>query len=79
MYTFCNVNHNFDNKYWYIKLDIVEQILFKFPVIMVVAPLQMDKQFCPSLYRACDYLSMLWLNLNYVNKRAPCGKIMHIE
>ena len=37
-----------------------------------VAPLKlgMDKQFRPTFYRACDYLSMLGLTLNHVSKEA---------
>ena len=31
----------------------------------------MDKKFHPTLYRACDYLSMLGLKLNHVSKRGP--------
>ena len=31
--------------------------------------LGMDKYFHPTLYWACDYLSMMWLQLIYVNKR----------
>ena len=30
--------------------------------------LGMDKSFHPTLYQACNYLSMLWLKLNHVSK-----------
>ena len=29
----------------------------------------MDKEFHPTFYQACDYLSMLGLKLNHVSKR----------
>ena len=31
----------------------------------------MDKQFYPTPYNICNYLSMLWLTLNHVCKRGP--------
>ena len=31
------------------------------------------KQFLPTLYYACNYLSMLGLKINNVSKRGPCG------
>ena len=33
--------------------------------------LGMDKQFHPTLYSTCDYLSMLGFKLNHVSKRGP--------
>ena len=33
--------------------------------------LEMDKKFHPTLYRACDYLSMWALKLNHVSERGP--------
>ena len=31
----------------------------------------MDKQFYPTIYNGCDYLSMLGLKLNHISKRGP--------
>ena len=34
-----------------------------------------DKKFHPTLYWACEYLSMSWLKLNHYSKRAPGGLV----
>ena len=39
--------------------------------------LGMDKYFHPTLNRACDYLSMLGLKLNYDNNRGPTHCVYH--
>ena len=32
---------------------------------------EMNKEFLPTLYHECDYLSMLELKLNHVSKKGP--------
>ena len=41
--------------------------------------LGMDKYFNPTLYWACDYLSMPRFKLNHVRKRGPCSAVNWIE
>ena len=55
---------------YYIHYEVMGEITYPFQTVMIL-----DEQFCPTLYWACDYLSMLGLKLSHVCKQGPWSYI----